>query len=572
MNVAIYSRKSTDDAVSAERQVEIAREFAASKGWAVVAEFVDNAISGATFDRPGLNRLLAAIAQKPRPFAALVTMDGSRLGREQAETLALQQRITKAGVRIFFYQDGAELLLNTPVQKLVASVNNFGAEDYRHQIVLKTRDALRSKFKAGHAVGGAPFGYTLKDLSTHKVLEVEPEAAAVVRRVFDLYVSGKGDKVIADLLNTEAVISPRHQGTHIRKGKRITGKGWDRNSIARVLANPIYIGRAEWHDKAANETLVFESDAWRIVTAEQWQTVRDLKAKIGATYQRTPEGRLLSKPEAGYKHILSGILRCHECGGALGWQQNAYICRRHTKSAAACSNGASISARQFEQFILRSVAKLLAENPEKAVALIEARQAAERARVATTGDPYEQAQAEAARLTVEIDNLIALAAAGSAPASVLAGITERETKRAALLAVPQTVKPFDRSEVLSKLPTIAARYRALLAEDGPEAVIRAALQRLGIERIIAQKADGGQWVISGSLDLGKALQEVHYEEAFEEATGQIAPRSEDADLDEAAAASIAAKEPRLREIARESRLRYASAEDIPQGSSGERAG
>src|SRR5262245_56772941 len=117
MKAAIYSRKSTDDAVSAERQVEIARDFIASKGWTVAAEYVDNAVSGASFDRPGLNALLKAISTKPRPFSVLVVMDASRLGREQAETLALQARITKAGVRIFHYQDGSELLLNTPVQK-----------------------------------------------------------------------------------------------------------------------------------------------------------------------------------------------------------------------------------------------------------------------------------------------------------------------------------------------------------------------------------------------------------------------------------------------------------------------
>ena len=92
MIVAIYARKSNaqdvaDDQRSVARQVEHARQFAARKGWAVdeACVFVDDDISGATFDRPGFLRLLAAL--KPRPvFEALIVSESSRLGRETFET------------------------------------------------------------------------------------------------------------------------------------------------------------------------------------------------------------------------------------------------------------------------------------------------------------------------------------------------------------------------------------------------------------------------------------------------------------------------------------------------------
>ena len=59
-----------------------------------------------------------------------------------------------------------------------------------------------------------------------------------------------------------------------------------------------------------------------------------------------------------------------------------------------------------------------------------------------------------------IGNLVTLAASGNAPASVLAGISERETKRAALLAVSPTARPFDRAAFLEKIPSLRAKLPA----------------------------------------------------------------------------------------------------------------
>jgi DNA invertase Pin-like site-specific DNA recombinase len=156
LRAAIYGRKSSDNEQGVDRQVALAKDFIATQqGWSVADAHIyrDNDISGATFDRPGLNALLRAVVATPRPFDVLVMMDG-RLGRDMEETLPLQGRITRAGVRIFHYQEKQELLLSTPVQKLVASVAKFSHEDFRYQIQLKTASALRKKAEQGHVPCG----------------------------------------------------------------------------------------------------------------------------------------------------------------------------------------------------------------------------------------------------------------------------------------------------------------------------------------------------------------------------------------------------------------------------------
>ena len=104
MRAAIYARKSTDNEQGVDRQVELAKDFIATHPDWTVAEghiYRDNDISGATFNRPGLNAMLAALRAQPRAFDVLVMMDASRLGRDMEETLPLQGTITRAGVRIW---------------------------------------------------------------------------------------------------------------------------------------------------------------------------------------------------------------------------------------------------------------------------------------------------------------------------------------------------------------------------------------------------------------------------------------------------------------------------------------
>src|SRR5213593_271072 len=133
---AVYARKSTDQAVSDEeksvtRQVELAVACARTHGFEVPPEhiYVDDAISGAEFDRrPGLMRLLNTLRPQA-PFAGLFLADKDRLGREQFETNHILKQISVAGVRIFEYQNGGhEVRLESPIDKLIMSVSNFAAE------------------------------------------------------------------------------------------------------------------------------------------------------------------------------------------------------------------------------------------------------------------------------------------------------------------------------------------------------------------------------------------------------------------------------------------------------------
>lgn len=164
---AIYARKSneqnvTDEEKSVSRQIELALTCAKKHSFEVPSDqiYVDDAISGAEFDRrPGLMRLLNALKPRP-PFRALFVADKDRLGREQFENNYLLKQVTIAGVRIFEYQNGGrEVRLESPIDKLIMSVSNFAAELERAKASQRTRDALQLKAQRGYVTGGAVFGY-----------------------------------------------------------------------------------------------------------------------------------------------------------------------------------------------------------------------------------------------------------------------------------------------------------------------------------------------------------------------------------------------------------------------------
>ncbi len=130
MIVALYARKSTDQAgagdksESVERQIAHARAYAVRKGWTVADAHVyaDDGISGAEFSdrRPGLARLLNALRPRP-PFQVLVMSEESRLGRESIEVAYALKAFVQAGVRVFLYLEDRERTIDSPTEKLLTS-------------------------------------------------------------------------------------------------------------------------------------------------------------------------------------------------------------------------------------------------------------------------------------------------------------------------------------------------------------------------------------------------------------------------------------------------------------------
>lgn len=167
MRTAIYCRRSNEERGKAEeaksvtRQKESAREFAAKQGWTVVAEFVDDGISGAEFEKRSEFQAMLAAAER-REFERLIVSERKSIGREQYETDYLVKRLDLMGVMIYEYTRGECLTPRSQHDKLKGSVDGYSDEAHIAKSSERMHEAHLKLPDRGLWPGGRVFGYRNK--------------------------------------------------------------------------------------------------------------------------------------------------------------------------------------------------------------------------------------------------------------------------------------------------------------------------------------------------------------------------------------------------------------------------
>jgi DNA invertase Pin-like site-specific DNA recombinase len=163
----------------------------------------------------------------------LVVSEESRIGRESIETSWIIKQILGTGVRLFFYLEDVERRLDTAMDKILLSLRNFGAEVERKKVRQRTQNGLLVRFRAGAATGGRCYGYLdVRRDNGFSYRQIDEGQAAVVKRIFSLYVDGVGGNRIAQMLDRGGVPTPRRDA---RRGRNPA-------TVMDILRNPHYIG------------------------------------------------------------------------------------------------------------------------------------------------------------------------------------------------------------------------------------------------------------------------------------------------------------------------------------------
>ena len=498
MIAAIYARKSSEDTrrkeegKSTERQIEHATAYAAEKGWTVVPDliFTDENISGGEFvNRPGLAACRAAAAA--HRFEKLIVMERSRIGRDTIKTLAVIEEMEETGVEVHAY-GGQGIIRSGNVETLVGAYSDTQEKQLASR---RTREGLLGKAQRGHATGPAPYGYTLvrNDKEKFSIYRIDEDEAAVVRQAFRWSADGLGDDRVRDRL------------------AELTGSSWRKNSVRRMLSNPVYIGqliygktvtvpkggRAKRRERRAEPAVAINLPDLRIVDDALWSQVRARKEQTKRHYARGNG----EKPAAGTatKHLLTGILRCGECGwtmAMLGSHRPRYYClgRQH-RGAAFCSQK-GVPMDILDKAIIGILLDELLADPERLWAIIREREAAR----AVPAAPVVNVAREVAKLEREIGNLVALAAEGDSQ-DVLTGIKDRRARVELLRSKEKAAPtPITKERFLSGY----AGFRIQINRKNPGEV-RALLARLGCGRITVKKTGLNTWEFAGEFDAGRIV-------------------------------------------------------------------
>lgn len=461
---AIYARFSSDQQrdTSIDDQIAAARALAAKLGVVVTREYADRAISGTRRDRPEFTRMLADARE--RRFDVLLLWDLKRLSRAEDLPLLLAQ-LRFVGVRVVtcdgYDSDQESAHLRGWVDALIGHT-------YLRELARNVHRGLAGQVERGLSAGGLPYGYRPVAREHGQDLEVDPEAADRVRWIYAQYLAGRSPLAIVDELNRVGVPGPRG-GTWVKTALY----GHPRYQTG-ILRNPIYVGRYVWNrsrwekdpatgirhrrERPPEEWMERYRPELRIVSDEVWEAVQ---ARL-----RQPDREKGGRPP---RTVLSGILRCGTCGGAVvAVSKHYYGCAAHKDRGPSVCPGVRVSRGEIEARIVEYAREQLLA-PEQLEAL--RRDVAELLR--ETESETESRRATIRRrlgeLEREIANLVR-AAAEAAWSKALAerlktAETEREALRAELASLPE------RSPV-SLVPRIVERYKALV-ERMQEALSRA---------------------------------------------------------------------------------------------------
>lgn len=311
--VAIYNRKSRPDETEEvlKRNLAFLIEKCLENNWEFeVFEEVGSSQSINEKVRPELNKLLEKV--QSYHYDAVVITDQDRLSRTTAGFAQIKETLTNYGVHVVTSSKIYDY--NTQEDDLMSDMQAIVAKQEYLNIKKRLVRGKRQSAKEGNWVGGkTPVGYNY-DNKTKKL--VPDENATIIKRIYDLYLSGNSSTDIERILDLEGTLTP-------------TGSKWNKARISVVLSNPVYKGtviygktkvsKVEKKPSGSPKQLkTKESDQISIdnahepiITPEDWERVKDIR-----------EGRLTKPPSARIgKVIFTGLIKCSLCGRTHSFQR-----------------------------------------------------------------------------------------------------------------------------------------------------------------------------------------------------------------------------------------------------------
>lgn len=372
VTAALYVRLSRDDGMDSEsnsiqNQKKLLTKTAKEKGYTNLLLFSDDGISGVTMDRPGYNEMISELSNGH--ISSLFVKDLSRLGRNYLEVGKLTEDfLPEHDIRLVAVSDGVDTYDG---ENDLNPIRNLFNEWYARDISKKGRISNKVRGNAGEPLGQPPYGY-VKDLGNPKKWVIEPEAAGVVRRIFELTLDGKGTEQIADILTAEKVLTPSFywQGKGVNRPKKKNLREphhWYSSTVASILAKREYVGdltNFKTYSKSYKNKKRIQNDPENMVTFTDvhepiveravWERIAE---KRGKTRKR--------KAKDGEKNMFSGLLVCADCGRNLWSHFNHrnpdlkyFNCSGYNTRHGTCPTTHYIRVDFLEQVVLQEIRRL----------------------------------------------------------------------------------------------------------------------------------------------------------------------------------------------------------------------
>jgi site-specific DNA recombinase len=368
MRVALYARVSSESQQARGTigsQLEVLRARIAGEGHELVAEFCDDGFSGARLERPGLDAMRDQA--EAGVFEAVWCLSPDRLARAYVYQVLVLDELAQLGVRVVF-ADAPAIDDDDPQLRLLTQVQGVIAEYERAKIGERNRRGRLYRARAGEVVSWrAPYGYrrVARDGTGPARLEIFETEAAIVRRIYDDYLSGGHSiREIVRRLNADNIPTPTDRAQ------------WWHSTVCRILTNEAYIGRVYFNQTETVTTLRNgrHSRTQRRRPREDWiaiacssiidDTAFEAAQKVSRDNSKWSPRNL---PEDVEAWLLRRLVRCGPCDLALGCQKivspegkvhRYYWCPNHADARVARQQRCperNIRADTLDDFVFEQV-------------------------------------------------------------------------------------------------------------------------------------------------------------------------------------------------------------------------
>ena len=422
---ALYERLSRDDELQGEsnsikNQKQLLESYAHKNGYSPIRHFTDDGVSGTTFEREGFQAMIAEV--EAGNVGAVIVKDMSRFGRDYLKVgFYTEVMFKEKGVRFIAINNGIDSA-NQQDSDFTPFLNIMN-EWYARDASRKIQAVFKSRMQDGKRVSpSVPYGY-LRSPEDKQKLIIDEEPAAVVRRIYQMVIEGKGVTAIADILTAEKVLIPSaYAKIHCPENDHSKGFTnpylWSATAVSYILEKQEYMGhtvlgktvsvsyKTKKRRKAEpDELMIFKNTHPAIVDEETWHLAQKLRKTVRKpSYNRPP-------------HPLTGLVYCADCGSKMTHRQpsptkkkkydadDAYICGSYRQRTRDCTMH-FIKTSVLWELILTAIREVSDYVRQDEKAFIDKVQQTSTVQMAETQREQKRRLAEATERNGELNTLI----------------------------------------------------------------------------------------------------------------------------------------------------------------------
>ena len=293
----VSSREQQEEGFSIPAQLKLLRDYAVRNGLTIQEEFIDVE----TAKVPGRKQFdgMVQYLTRNRSCQDVLAEKTDRLYRNFRDAVTLED----LDVKVHLVKEAQIISKDARSQaKLIHGMQLVLARNYIDNLREEVKKGMREKAEQGIYPGRAAFGY--RNNKAERTIEVHPENASTVVRIFELYATGQ-----YSLLELRAAV------------RKETGKTFVKSYLHTMLKNTFYIGKFEWGEKTYLGTHA------RVITDELFERVQDVL--IGRNKRKCRK----------HDFAFRGLLRCAEdnCTMTAEVQKGKYIYYRCSGYRGKCS-------------------------------------------------------------------------------------------------------------------------------------------------------------------------------------------------------------------------------------------